>query len=667
MESRYPELFKPFKIGKVEIKNKVVMSPMLSIGWFEEHSVISDKMIDYYVERAKGGVGAVFTCGNVPDAHLERCAFTISPFQAPERFVTQVRKLTKALHQYDTKLFVQIWFGLGRVAFSEFMEDQPVAVSEGPNRWKPEVTCRAMTTQEIYGLIDAVVEGAKLIYEAGADGIDINGAYGGYMGDQFTTDVFNHRTDEFGGSMDGQLRVLTEIVKRIKKETAQDYPVTCRLGTKHYMRAERQAAVPGEVYQEYGRDVEESVTMAKKLEEAGYDAFLMGNGAYDSFHWLYPPMYHKEGLWLDDFAPLTKEVHIPVIGPGKILRPEMANDAIAEGKVTAVAIGRALLADPQWVNKAAAGKPEDIRPCIGCNAGCIGRIFAGQTMLCAVNADLFREAEQALIPAEKPRKIAVIGGGVGGMETARIAAKRGHDVTIYEKGSQLGGTTLAANVPDYKDASRRLLTWFEKEIRESGVKVELNRELTAAEVKALGADAVVVSTGAHHKIPNIPGVHGANVTTAVDMLLGKAQIGQKVVVVGGGQVGCEVAYELLRAGKQVSLVEFLDRLMAGGTEPVSAAVVLMLEDLLNYHHADIRLSTAVKEIKLASVLVEKAGVTEEIPADTVVLAAGFVENNGLFQELKDMGQEVYLVGDAKKSPGNIMHAVADGNKVGREI
>lgn len=272
METRYPELFKPFKIGKVEIKNKVVMSPMLSIGWFEEHSVISDKMIDYYVERAKGGVGAVFTCGNVPDAHLERCAFTISPFQAPERFVHQVRKLANALHQYDTKLFVQIWFGLGRVAFSEFMEDQPVAVSEGPNRWKPEVTCRAMTTEEIYSLIDSVVDGAKLIYEAGADGIDINGAYGGYMGDQFTTDAFNHRTDEFGGSMDGQLRVLTEIVKRVKAETAQDYPVTCRLGTKHYMRAERQAAVPREVYTEYGRDVEESIAMAKKLEAAGYAA-----------------------------------------------------------------------------------------------------------------------------------------------------------------------------------------------------------------------------------------------------------------------------------------------------------------------------------------------------------------------------------------------------------
>lgn len=667
MESRYPELFKPFKIGKVEIKNKVVMSPMLSIGWFEESSVISDKMIDYYVERAKGGVGAVFTCGNVPDAHLERCAFTISPFAKPERFVEQCRKLAEALHKYGTKLFVQIWFGLGRVAFSEFMQDQPVAVSEGPNRWKPEVLCREMTTEEVYRLIDAVVYGAKLIYEAGADGIDINGAYGGYMGDQFTTYCFNHRTDEFGGNMDNQLRVLTTIVKRIKSEVSADIPVTCRLGTKHYMRAERQAAVPGEVYTEYGRDVPESIEMAKKLEAAGYDGFLMGNGSYDSFHWLYPPMYHKEGLWLDDFAPLTREVHIPVIGPGKVLQPEMANEAITEGKVTAVALGRALLADPNWLNKAAAGKPEDIRPCIGCNVGCVGRIFAGQTLLCAVNPDLFNEANEALIPAEHPRKIAVIGGGVGGMEAARIAAKRGHDVTIYEKGSRLGGLTLAANVPDYKAASRRLIKWFEKEMRESGVKLQLNHELTADELKTLDADAFVVSTGANCKIPKLHGVDKANVYTAVDVLLGKAKVGERVVVVGGGQVGCEVAYELLRDGKQVAVVEYLDGLLAGGDEPVSAAIVLMLEDLLNYHKADIRLSTAVTEIKDGSVVVEHAGAKEELPADTVVLATGFAANNGLYTALKELGKEVYVVGDAKKSPGNIMHSVADGNKVGREI
>ena len=663
---RYPALFEPFKIGKVEIKNKVVMAPLLTIGWFEENSIISDKMIDYYEERAKGGVGAVFTCGNVPNAHLEDCAFTISPFQDPERFVHQAKKLADTLHKYDTKLFIQVWFGLGRVAFTDFLADQAVAPTEGPNRWKPEVTCRSMTRAEIWHLIDKVVEGAKLIYEAGADGVDINGAYGGYMGDQFTTDLFNKRTDEFGGDMDGQLRVLTEIVKKIKKETSEDFPVTCRLGTKHYMKAERQASVPGEEYTEAGRDIAQSIAMAKKLEEAGYDGFLMGNGAYDSFHWLYPPMYHKEGIWLDDFAPLTPEINVPVIAPGKVLQPEMANDAIEKGKVTAIAIGRASLADPHWVNKAKAGKPEDIRPCIGCNAGCVGRIFAGQSMLCAVNAELFNERNQELIPAQTSKKVAIIGGGIAGMEAARIAAKRGHDVTIYEKSNKLGGATIAASVPDYKDASRRLLTWFEKEISESGVKVEFNKELTVENVKTLDADVIMVSTGASAKVPPIIGIDKDHVVTAIDVLLQKKTVKENVVVIGGGQVGCEVAYDLLREGKHVSVVEFLNGLISGGKEAVSAANVLMLEDLLNYYKADVRLSTKVIEIKDNSVVVEKDGICEEISADTVVLAVGYKANDNLYTALKDCGKEIYLLGDAKE-PSNIMHAVADGNKAAREI
>lgn len=666
MKENYPELFQPFKIGKVEVKNKVVMSPMLSIGWFEEQAVISDKMIDYYEERAKGGVGAIFTSGNVPDAHLEDCPFTISPFRAPERFKAQAKKLADTMHKYDTKLFIQVWFGLGRVAFSEYMADQPVAVSEGPNRWKPEVICREMTNEEIHTLIDSVVYGAKLIYEAGADGVDINGAYGGYMGDQFTTKAFNRRNDEFGGTMDGQLKVLTDIVKKIKAETSEDFPVTCRLSTKHYLKGERTASVPGEKYEEWGRDVEESVAMAKKLEAAGYDGFLMGNGSYDSFHWLYPPMYHKEGIWLDDFVPLTGNVGVPVIGPGKILQPEMANDAIRDKKVDAIAVGRALLADPYWVNKAKEGKAEDIRPCIGCNAGCIGRIFAGQTMLCAVNADLFHEGNQELKLAENVKKVAVIGGGIAGMEAARIAAKRGHDVTIYEKGDKLDGATIAASIPDYKDASRRLLQWFEKEVREAGVKVEYNKELGIEDVKELEADAFVVSTGAVAKVPPIAGVTQPHVVTAIDVLLGKAAVGENVVVIGGGQVGCEVAYDLLREGKSVSVVEFLGGIIAGVAEPVSAANVLMLEDLLNYYKADLYLSTAVKEIKKDTVLVEKDGEQKELKTDTVILATGYKANNAIYEALKDCEKAVYLCGDAK-APSNIMHAVADGNKAGREI
>ncbi len=666
MENKYSALFEPFKIGNVEIKNKVVMSPMLTIGWFEEQSIISDKIIDYYEERAKGGVGAVFTCGNVPNAGLERCAFTISPFAKPERFKEQVKKLADRLHKYDCKLFVQVWFGLGRVAFTDFLEDQAVAPSEGPNRWKPEVICRELTNAEIKHLIDEVVYGAKLIYEAGADGCDINGAYGGYLGDQFTTRAFNRRTDEFGGDMDGQLKVLTEIIKRIKTEISSDFPVTCRLGTKHYLKGERQASVPGESYKEWGRDVEESIQMAKKLEVAGYDGFLMGNGSYDSFHWLYPPMYHKEGLWLDDFAPLRPEVNVPIIGPGKVLQPEMANEAIREGKVDAIALGRALLADPMWLQKAKAGKPEDIRPCIGCNAGCIGRIFAGQTMLCAVNAELFHEREQALIPTPTQKKVMVIGGGIAGMEAARIAAARGHDVTIYEKGSQLGGATIAASVPDYKDASRRLLKWFEKEVREAGVKVVLNKELTVQDAQGSDADAIVVTAGANAKIPPIPGVRQDHVVTAIDVLLQKVEVGQNVVVIGGGQVGCEVAYDLLREGKHVAVVEFLNGIIAGVKEPVSAANVLMLEDLLNYYKGDIHLSTAVKEITETHVIVEKDNQQQSLPADTVILATGYQANDAIYQALKDSGKEVYICGDAN-APSNIMHAVADGNEAGRKI
>lgn len=289
-------------------------------------------------------------------------------------------------------------------------------------------------------------------------------------------------------------------------------------------------------------------------------------------------------------------------------------------------------------------------------------------MLCAVNADLFNEANQELVPAEKPKKVAVIGGGVGGMEAARIAARRGHDVTIYEKGDKLGGMTLVANIPDYKDASRRLLDWFERDIEKAGVKVVLNCELTEENIKELDADAIVVSTGAVPKIPrSIPGIDKPHVTTSIGSLTGTAEIGQKVVVVGAGQVGCEVAYELLRDGKDVTMVEFFDKIMAGGKEPVSAAVTLMLEDLLNYYKADMHFNTALKEIKDNSVLVEKDGQVEEIPADTVVMATGFAENNGLYKALADCGKEVYVVGDAKKSPGNIMHSVADGNKVGREL
>lgn len=665
MALKYPELFKSFKIGNVEIKNKIVMSPMLPVGWFDEDAVITNEIIDYYEERAKGGVGLIFTCGNVPNSGLEKSGITISPFAHPSKFIVQMKKLVDRLHQYGTKLFIQIWFGSGRAMFPSLLDGTPIGVSEGPNRWDPSVTCRAMTKEEIEHLIQVTIEAAVLCKQTGCDGIDINGAYGGYLGDQFTTDAFNKRTDEYGGSIDGQLKVLTDIIKGIKKECGKNFPVTVRFGTKHYIKAERQSAVPGEEYKEFGRDVEESIVMAKKLEEAGYDAFLMGNGSYDSFYWLYPPMYQKDGVWLEDVAKLKGNVNIPIICPGKITRPEMANAAIKNGMVDAVALGRALLADPEWANKAKLGKGEAIRPCIGCNTGCVGRIFAGLPMQCAVNSNLFNEKNTKLQRAEEPKKIAVIGGGIAGMEAARIAAQRGHNVTIYEKKNKLGGVFIAASVPEFKDADRLLLKWYDREIKNAGVKVNYNCELTLEQIEALDVDEIVVATGSIAKIPPIPGVEQDHVITAIEALLGEKEVGENVTIIGGGQVGCELALCLEKQEKKVTIVEFLGSLMSGGKEALCIANKMMLEDMLKFKNVEVLLETKVASISSNAVEVITPSGEKSCAADTVILATGYAPNNSLYKEINSkVPKKVWLLGDAK-TPSNIMYAVKDGAAVGK--
>lgn len=668
MALKYPELFEPFKIGKVEIKNKICMSPMLTMGWLDEDACITDEIISYYEERAKGGVGAIFTGGNVPNSRLESSGFTVSPFTKPGKFVMQMKKLADRIHAYDTKLFIQLWFGSGRVMFPNLLtKGEPIAPSAIPNRWDPSIQCRAMTKEEIQAFIDATIEGAVLCKQTGCDGIDVNGAYGGYLGDQFTTDAFNRRVDEYGGSMDGQLKVLTDIIKGIKEKCGRNFPVTCRLGTKHYIKAERQSAVPGEDYVEFGRDIKESIAMAKKLEKAGYDGFLMGNGSYDSLYWLYPPMYQEENVWLEDIAALTPEVSIPVIAPGKILQPVMANEAIKSGKVTAVALGRALLADPQWANKAKMGAPEAIRPCIGCNAGCIGRIFAGLPVQCAVNADLFCEKAQRLISADTPKKIAVIGGGIAGMECARIAAKRGHDVTLYEKARQLGGVTIAASIPDFKDADRRLLKWYERELRQASVKIKLSSEITLADAEKMDADEFAAATGTTPKIFPIPGIDRAHVVTAIDALLTEKALGERVVVIGGGQVGCEIALWLKKQGKDVSIIEVQPDILSGGKEAICISNKMMLEDMLVFHKVHILCSTKAEEITDNFVKVVTSDGELELPADSVILATGYNSNNALFKKINEkIPKKVWCLGDAV-SPANVMFAIKAGNTIGKII
>ncbi len=667
-ELKYPELFKPLKIGSLELKNRIVMSPM-DTKHQEPYMIWGDDTIAYYEERAKGGAGLIVTYACPALDKVEESPLLQSPFDRPEECRRQMKKLVAACHKYGCKLFIQLWSGFGRIAFPLGMNNY-VAPSEGPNLWDPEIQHRAMTTEEVRRIIKAHIDAAEVCKECGADGVNIVAAYGGYMGDQFSTALFNHRTDEYGGDINGRARITVETIEGIKERCGRDFPVTCRFTTRHHMPAIHHGQVPGEPYREIGRDVPESIELGKIFEKAGCDAFLIGNGCYDALFWQYSPMYLPEGEWLDDVRPFTAQMNVPVICPGRILRPEMANEAIRNGTIDAVALGRALLADPQWPNKAYKGDAEDIRPCIGCNNGCIGRVMSAQPLMCAVNPDIFRERSQELLPAAAPKKVAVIGAGIGGMEAARVLKLRGHDVTIYEKSSEAGGLFLAASAPDFKQGDRRLIQWYLKQMKDLGIEIKYQCEMSAEAIKSLGAEEVIVATGTSPKMLPIPGIESANAVFAEDLLRGRKKAGRKVVVLGGGWVGCEVALWLSEdKGTDVTIVEMTKGIMTGGDIQPPAMNLAYMEEVLNFRenvHILLRSKAASFTADGVQVTTKRVG-DRFIPCDTVVLSVGLTPNRALFDALKEsMGDHVHLIGDAD-SPGIIMTAVQQANDVARAI
>lgn len=670
MSLKYPALFNPFSIGKCKIKNRIVMSPMHLSGRMNADGTISDSVIEYYVERAKGGVGIIYTGGYTPDIDMEVSPLSKSPFKDPARFMGQTKKLTEKLHAYGTKLFVQIGMPCGRVLFPSAMDPcmngQPIGPSAIPNRWDPSVICRPVTAEELQKACAKLVEAACIIKAAGADGIDLAGIYGGYFTDQFAVKAFNQRDDEYGyNGKHGEIEFLLDAIKGIKSACGADFPISVRVTPKHYMKAPMQGALPGEDFVEQGRDIEETVELVKEIERAGADVLLIGDGCWDSFYWLYPPMYQKDGLWLEDAAKIRAAVSIPVICPGKINTPEMGNEAIASGKVDAIAIGRAILADPEWANKARTGVDCEIRPCIGCENGCMGRVFTNMPVTCAVNPVLFNEAVDYIKPAVSKKKVVVIGGGVAGMEAARVAALRGHDVSLYEASDALGGAVRIAAVPDFKDADRKLLKWYEQSLKNAGVNINLSSKADAKLVETLNADEIVVATGATPRIPKIDGITADNAITAADVLSGK-KVGEQCVVIGGGLVGIETAIWLAKRGIKVTVVEMLPSVLASG-EPVPLPNMLMLLDMIAFYKINIITSAKVLSTGNGNVVIEANGEKIVLDADTVILSAGYIANNALYEELNaQMAIPVWNVGDSTVAT-NVQNAVRDGYYVGNSL
>ncbi len=619
MKKPFRTLLPPIKIGNVEIKNRIAMAPMGIGGLVNIDGSMGPRAIDYYMERVRGNVGLIITSNFKVENDID--LLPLSFMSVSPGALGPFAELAEAAHAFGTKIFVQLTAGFGRVANPRMLRGKPVSASAVPNYWDPTLTCRELTTEEVEKIVKALGPAAQILAEAGIDGIELHG-HEGYLFDQFATALWNHRTDKYGGDLAERLNFPIEVLREIKRRLGQDFPVQYRFGLKHYIKGLRAGALAGEDYVEVGRDVEEGLQMAKMLEEAGFDALHVDAGCYDSWYWAHPPGYQKHGCIVDMAAEVKKVVKIPVIAIGRLDVPELAEQVTAGSKADIIALGRGLLADPYWVKKIEDGRHEHICPCVGCLEGCMGRLAAGKPISCAVNPACGRERAYALQPAHEKKKVMIVGGGVAGMEASRVATLRGHEVSLYEKTDKLGGHVIEASVPSFKEDDGRLLNWYSRELGNLGIEIHLNTEVTPELARGKDPDIVIVATGSKPILLNVPGVDKEKVITASDLLLGKKQPGEKVVVVGGGKVGCETALWLAQQSKKVTLIEKLNDLMATGP-PVPWMTRVMLLDLLKFHKVNAMTNTTLLEvIDEGAVVINKSSCRDILQADTLVGAVG---------------------------------------------
>lgn len=662
---KYSKLFSPIKIGSITIKNRFAMAPMGPLGLADANGGWNQRGIDYYVERAKGGTGLIITGVTFFDQVVEKQdpSTVPNPLYKPVNFVKTSREMTERIHAYVSKIFLQLSGGFGRVTIPTNVGDiPPIAPSAIPHRWLDK-TCRAITVDEIHAIVKQFGEAAFHAKRAGFDGVQIHAVHEGYLIDQFAISMFNQRTDEYGGSLENRLRFAKEIVEEIKKTCGDDFPVTLRFSVKSMIKDWRVGALPGEDFEEKGRDTEEGLKAAKLLESYGYDALDTDVGTYDAWWWNHPPMYQKKGLYREYCKMVKEVVDIPVFCAGRMDNPDMALEAIENGECDVIDLGRPLLADPDYCNKLRCGKITQIRPCISCHEGCMGRVASYSLLNCAVNPQAARERVNAYEPILKKKKVLIVGGGVAGCEAARVLAIRGHQPVVYEKGSRLGGNLIPGGAPDFKEDDIALADWYTNELNRLGVHVHLNTELNEEEIKAMDYDTVILATGSKPKVFSLG--DDSHTYTAEQVLLKQKDAGKKTVVVGGGLVGCETALWLAQNGIHVTIVEALDKVMAVNG-PLCAANKEMLEALLPFNGVEIITGAKVTEFANGEVKVDTKEGSKTIMSDSVILSVGYKEENTLYNNLQFDIPDLYLLGDAKKV-SNIMYAIWDAFEVANHI
>jgi 2,4-dienoyl-CoA reductase-like NADH-dependent reductase (Old Yellow Enzyme family)/thioredoxin reductase len=635
-------LWEPFKLGPMELRNRIVMPPMVT-RYGDKDGNVTERTRRYYEARARGGAGLI-----VVEATSVEQRGQISPNQLKiidDRFILGMRELVDTIHRHGAMAAIQLHHG-GRTAKSELALTQPVAPSPIP--MPGEETPRELTIAEIKEIVVSFAEAAVRAKKAGFDGVELHAA-NNYLIAQFISSSSNKRQDSYGGELRNRVRFLIEIIETIKVAVGRDFCVWPRMNGREY-------GVEG------GTTLGDAKQIAKMAQDAGADAIHVrsaGPAAPDRL----PSRTFRPATTADLAESIKKVVTVPVIASGMIT-PEAGESLIAEGKADLVAIGRGLLADPELPNKGSAGRIGDINPCILCNnCGNDLRTPSLTGIRCTVNAALGKEAEDRISSTDHSKNILVIGGGPAGMEAARVAALRGHRVTLWEKADRLGGQLLQASVLSYKDRIEVLTRYFERQLENLDVHVEKRKEATATGIMDFGPDTVVLATGIKPFIPDIPGMNRVRVVQVEELLGYGAEVGDRVAVIGGELVGCETAEFLAEKGKKVTVIR-------RGPEMALGAMFTLrpwLLDRLRKIGVTLLPGVTYHEITPSGIVVTtKEGERKVIGADTIVLAAGSVPNNGLYEELKGKVKEIHLAGDCVR-PRLIREAISEGYRIGLKI
>ncbi|MFC1992598.1 FAD-dependent oxidoreductase [Chloroflexota bacterium] len=641
-------LFSPIKVGTMELRNRIMMPAMgVSIG--NPDGTINDKFIDYYVARAKGGVALITTEVACIDPIGQRIPNQLGIYD--DKFIPGLAKLAKAIHAHGAKLSTQLHHS-GRETRSSLTGKQPVAPSAVPSLSTTDPALREvpkeLTEEEIWELIEKYAEAARRARDAGFDAVELHGAHG-YLIAQFLSPLTNKRIDAFGGSIDGRLKFVLEVIKAVRGKIGKDFPLSIKISANENMPC--------------GLTIEETSVIAPIIANAGIDAILVSQGTMPKIWTQLPTHGMSITPWISDVEAIKRTVNVPVAAVGRIAHPLIAEQVLEQGKADIIALGRSLLADAEFPNKAAAGKLEDIRYCIYCNNCVESRALTG-IIKCTVNPELGQEREMTLTPAKQKKKVLVIGGGPGGLEAARGAALRGHDVTLSEKEDRPGGEFTTAAIPPGKQELTHCIKWLWLQAEKAGVKIQLGKKVTPADVDKTKPDVVIVATGGVPITPaGIPGIDKANVVNAQNVLKEKVSLGKKVAILGGGMIGSETADYLGEAGYDVTLIEMLEDIAMDMNMFIRPTLLERLEQ----HKVKKITSAKVKAITDDGVVVDRDGREETISGmDSIVLALGVKPENELADQVKKKVAEVYVIGDASE-PRKAVNAIAEAAEIARQI